>query len=157
VTGGFVYRGLQGSLPTGGYLYGDYCSGEIRLWNGSQQLLLQDTSKFIVGFGEDESGELYVVAANNTIDRISALTASVSGRIFAPDGRGLHSTSVRLLRGGQNIKTVSTNSAGFYTIEGVDTGQIYTLRVVSRRYKFPTDANLMINGNLTGRDFTATE
>ena len=29
VTGGYVYRGLQNTVPTGRYIYGDYCSGEI--------------------------------------------------------------------------------------------------------------------------------
>src|SRR5438128_7703746 len=29
ITGGYVYRGAQQSLPYGAYVYGDYCSGEI--------------------------------------------------------------------------------------------------------------------------------
>src|SRR5262245_49284528 len=29
VTGGYVYRGSRGSLPSGTYLFGDFCSGEI--------------------------------------------------------------------------------------------------------------------------------
>ena len=35
ITGGYVYRGSQGALPVGTYVYGDYCSGEIFGWNGS--------------------------------------------------------------------------------------------------------------------------
>ena len=35
ITGGYVYRGLQGALAAGTYIYGDYCSGEILTWNGS--------------------------------------------------------------------------------------------------------------------------
>ena len=37
ITGGYVYRGAQGALPGGTYVYGDYCSGEIFAWNGTTQ------------------------------------------------------------------------------------------------------------------------
>ena len=31
ITGGYVYRGTQGSLPAGAYTFADYCSGELWL------------------------------------------------------------------------------------------------------------------------------
>lgn len=73
ITGGYVYRGRRGTVPTGAYIYADYCTGEILMLNpatssGSQTLLL-DTSIFIVGFGEDEGGEIYVVGGS-AINRI---------------------------------------------------------------------------------------
>ncbi len=71
VTGGYVYRGKQNALPVGSYVYADYCTGEIMLWNGSQQSVLRDTSNLnLVSFGEDEDGELYVVRASGSIARI---------------------------------------------------------------------------------------
>lgn len=71
VTGGYVYRGRQNALPQGSYLYGDYCSGEILLWHNNQQILLQDTSRAISSFGEDEDGELYVIGlSSGTVDKI---------------------------------------------------------------------------------------
>ncbi|MDM7921713.1 MAG: PQQ-dependent sugar dehydrogenase, partial [Pyrinomonadaceae bacterium] len=70
ITGGYVYRGNQNALPRGSYIYGDYCTGEILLWQNNQQVLMQDTSRFISSFGEDEDGELYVVDLNGNIDRI---------------------------------------------------------------------------------------
>ncbi|HQU92322.1 MAG TPA: PQQ-dependent sugar dehydrogenase, partial [Pyrinomonadaceae bacterium] len=71
VTGGYVYRGKQNALPVGSYVYGDYCTGEIMLWNGSQQTILRDTSNFnLVAFGEDEDGELYFVRNSGSIGRI---------------------------------------------------------------------------------------
>ena len=54
VTGGYVYRGLQGALPDGTYVYGDYCTGEIFGWDGGTQTLLLDTTLNISSFGEDE-------------------------------------------------------------------------------------------------------
>lgn len=70
ITGGFVYRGRRNALPNGSYLYGDYCSGEIILWHQNQQTVLRDTANLIVGFGEDEDGELYVVNSNGSIHRL---------------------------------------------------------------------------------------
>ena len=61
ITGGYVYRGSQGALPGGTYVYGDYCSGEILAWDGTTQTVLLDTAFSISSFGEDEQGELYVV------------------------------------------------------------------------------------------------
>jgi glucose/arabinose dehydrogenase len=64
ITGGYVYRGTQGALPNGAYIYGDYCTGEILVWYNGQQIPLHDIADFnLVSFGEDEDGELYVVHA----------------------------------------------------------------------------------------------
>ncbi|MBI3355886.1 MAG: PQQ-dependent sugar dehydrogenase [Nitrospirae bacterium] len=68
VIGGYVYRGSQLAFIKGDYLYGDFCTGEIfryrKTGNDSDwrdpQLLLK-TNRLISSFGEDESGELYVV------------------------------------------------------------------------------------------------
>ena len=70
ITGGYVYRGSGGALPSGTYVYGDYCSGEILAWDGSAQSLLLDTTMNISSFGEDEQGELYVVNLGGTLSRI---------------------------------------------------------------------------------------
>ncbi|HJQ24715.1 MAG TPA: PQQ-dependent sugar dehydrogenase [Blastocatellia bacterium] len=72
ITGGYVYRGTRGSLPAGAYVYGDYCSGEIFLLQGSQTTLLEDTALHITSFGEDEAGEVYVVAQEGTIYRFGS-------------------------------------------------------------------------------------
>jgi glucose/arabinose dehydrogenase len=72
VTGGYVYRGAQSSLPMGGYVYGDYCTGEIFLFqNGSSSVALA-SGLSISSFGEDESGEIYVVDLNGSVQRITA-------------------------------------------------------------------------------------
>jgi len=70
ITGGYVYRGTQATLPDGAYIYGDYCTGEILLWNNNQQILLLDTTRNISSFGEDEDGELYVVGLGGTVEKI---------------------------------------------------------------------------------------
>jgi hypothetical protein len=75
ITGGYVYRGSQGALSAGTYIYGDYCSGEILTWNGSASTLALDTALNISSFGEDEHGELYVVGLGGTISRIDPVVA----------------------------------------------------------------------------------
>ncbi len=69
ITGGYVYRGPSGALPAGNYVYGDYCTGEIFLWNGTSAQMVMDTALNISSFGEDESGEVYVVGLGGTISK----------------------------------------------------------------------------------------
>ena len=70
ITGGQVYRGQAGVFQRGNYVYADYCTGEIFMWDGTNQTLLLDTTRLIVAFGSDEAGELYVVGQNGTVDKI---------------------------------------------------------------------------------------
>jgi glucose/arabinose dehydrogenase len=65
VTGGYVYRGQAIPQLDGVYLYSDYCSGKIwGLYPDGETLanaLLMTAQANVSSFGEDESGELYVV------------------------------------------------------------------------------------------------
>ncbi len=65
ISGGHVYRGSRWPRLDGHYLYGDYCSGRIwglrRAGGGWQSQQLAITGRAISAFGEDESGNLYVV------------------------------------------------------------------------------------------------
>jgi len=67
VTGGYVYRGWQASLPHGAYVFGDFCTGEIFMLRDGIQSVLLDTSLNISSFGEDEAGEIYVVDHNGSV------------------------------------------------------------------------------------------
>jgi glucose/arabinose dehydrogenase len=76
ITGGYRYRGTQVPTLRGAYLYGDYCTGTI--WaateNGAawSSKTLFTTTMRISSFGEDGSGELYVLdVANGIVDRIA--------------------------------------------------------------------------------------
>lgn len=74
VIGGYVYRGLSSPSLQGLYIFGDYSSGRIwslkkegKVWK-RKQLLKSGT--FITSFGEDESGEVYLVSYSGEIYRI---------------------------------------------------------------------------------------
>src|SRR6266850_5357812 len=89
ITGGYVYRGTQASLPYGAYVYGDFCSGEIFMLRDGIQTVLLDTTLDISSFGEDEAGEIYVVAQSGTISRLTNPDAiAASTRSFAMPDRG---------------------------------------------------------------------
>ncbi len=65
VIGGYVYRGSQIPALRGIYLFGDWASGRIwglrRLGFQWQHALLLESGKVISSFGEDESGQVWVV------------------------------------------------------------------------------------------------
>jgi hypothetical protein len=59
-------------LPIGAYVYGDYCTGEIFLFQNEASSLLIDTALNITSFGEDEAGEIYVVGQGGTVHRFGS-------------------------------------------------------------------------------------
>jgi uncharacterized protein (TIGR03437 family) len=86
VTGGYVYRGTRGSLPVGSYVFGEYCTGEIFLFENNSMRVLLDTNIAISSFGEDEAGEIYVVGLGGTVHRIVA--PSTATAVSAANYRG---------------------------------------------------------------------
>src|SRR5688572_21958336 len=77
VTGGYVYRGETMPEWNGIYLYGDYCTGLtwglIRSGDSWQNQLLFDTDVNITSFGQDESGEIYLVGDSGEIYRLARI------------------------------------------------------------------------------------
>jgi glucose/arabinose dehydrogenase len=64
VTGGYVYRGSEVKELYGKYIFGDFCNGTIWTIDKEKNFEMQELMKTdlnISSFGEDESGELYVV------------------------------------------------------------------------------------------------
>jgi len=80
ITGGYVYRGAANPVLTGGYLFTDYCTGEIWGLDAATGLdtgqaeysRLLRTDHLGVSLGEDEAGELYLVDFTGGIYRIKA-------------------------------------------------------------------------------------
>ncbi len=81
VTGGYVYRGAKIPALQGYYLYADYCNGNM--WTAFRNNNVWQSARFLTpgfsvsSFGEDQAGEVYVVAYSGAIYRIeSAVTAT---------------------------------------------------------------------------------
>lgn len=76
VSGGYVYRGAAPALQ-GIYFYGDYGSGRIwglrRVGNDWVNQEFLNTAYRISSFGEDQSGELYVVDLGGSVYRIGVV------------------------------------------------------------------------------------
>jgi glucose/arabinose dehydrogenase len=75
VTGGYVYRGSAFPAMQGIYFYGDYCSGTVwamrpgdLVWE--QAVVLEKGDARISSFGEDETGELYVIDHQGRVLRV---------------------------------------------------------------------------------------
>ena len=75
ITGGYVYRGARLPELYGAYVYGDFCSGKI--WglrhDGESVVshrILVDSNLQIPAFGEDPSGELYILSFGGKIYRL---------------------------------------------------------------------------------------
>jgi glucose/arabinose dehydrogenase len=121
VTGGYVYRGARKTFPDGTYIYGDYCTGEILMWTGSQQVLLLDTSRFISSFGEDDDGEIYAVGiSSGTVEKLVRAKASA-------DFDGDFKTDVSVFRPSTGVWYIWNSLNNSYRIQGFGlTGDIPT-------------------------------
>jgi glucose/arabinose dehydrogenase len=75
VTGGFVYRGKAFPELNGTYIFGDFISGRVWALQETQfgswsRTKLLDTGFNISSFGEDESGEMYIVNYAGSVGRL---------------------------------------------------------------------------------------
>lgn len=76
ITGGYVYRGTQSPPLTGFYFFGDYCTGYLwslqrsgDQWQREKRL---ETDLRISSFGEDLSGEIYMLDHEGGVYRLRA-------------------------------------------------------------------------------------
>ncbi|MDK2744791.1 MAG: PQQ-dependent sugar dehydrogenase [Nitrospira sp.] len=76
ITGGYVYRGPAVPAIHGTYFYADFCAGFVRSFRFNNGSALEQTEwplltvPSITSFGQDSSGELYVLTQNGNVFRI---------------------------------------------------------------------------------------
>jgi glucose/arabinose dehydrogenase len=155
VTGGYVYRGTRAALPVGSYIYGDFCSGEMFLLQGTTQSLLLDAGINISSFGEDEAGELYVVSLGGSVQRLgTACTYSISPANRTSPAGGETITVNVSTQGGCGWAAVS--NSGFISVtsgaSGTGNGTV-TLNVQSNGSGVPRTGTVFIAGQI----FTVTQ
>lgn len=86
----------------------------------------------------------------------TAAHASISGRVFAPEGSPLSRATVNLYNSVGGIQTTQTNSFGYYSFNELPAGEIYVLEARSKRYVFSNPTQVVtLNDNLTDVNFYA--
>ena len=76
ITGGYVYRGTSIPGIYGHYFYSDYCRGWLRSFRYANEQATEHRTWDIgevgnvMSFGEDASGELYILSSNGRVYRI---------------------------------------------------------------------------------------
>ncbi len=81
---------------------------------------------------------------------------NVSGRVTTPSGLGLRNAVVSVIDSQGARLTATTSSFGNYTFTGLSAGQIYTISVASKRYRFAARV-VNISDSVTDMDFVGLE
>ncbi len=82
----------------------------------------------------------------------TAADASISGRVFGGNGRGLAKARLVLTDTNGNSRYTTTNPFGYYRFAEVESGQVYIVNVVSKKYQFSPQV-LTVNESLEGINF----
>lgn len=88
---------------------------------------------------------------------LTAAQSSISGRVTTANGQGIRNAKIVITGGSLNEPIiVTTGSMGWYSFEGLASGQTYVVTVNSKRYTFsnPTRVISLVD-NIVDADFTA--
>jgi hypothetical protein len=89
----------------------------------------------------------------------TAANAAVSGRVLTADGAGIRNAKVTIT--GNTLtepRVATTGSFGYFTFEGLQTGQTYVVTVNSQRYTFSTPSRVIsLVDNIADMDFIANQ
>ena len=111
-------------------------------------------------FGGAISHSIMPAAPGNYVANFSATpvsaSATVTGKVLAPDGRGLRNAVVSIIDPELVKRTVLTNSFGIFRLESVIPGRQYTMSVNSKVYRF-TSRIVQVDDSVTLADFVGQE
>jgi len=87
----------------------------------------------------------------------SSSTGNIGGRVVTASGQGLRGAAVVVT--GNSLpspRIVRTGSLGYFSVEGLDTGQTYIVTVVSKRFTFSQPSRVVtLTDNINDVDFIA--
>lgn len=89
------------------------------------------------------------VTCTFTCDFVTAAEVSVSGRVLDPYGRPLRGATVSVTDSNGRQRFVSTNSFGFFRIDGLDAGAAYFFNAAFKGYRFSTRIVTLDSNNRT--------
>ena len=87
----------------------------------------------------------------------TAASASISGRVFTANGNGIRNAKV-VITGGSLAQPMiaTTGSFGYYTFDGLATGETYVVTVNSKRYTFTAPSQVVsLVDNVVDANFIA--
>lgn len=85
----------------------------------------------------------------------TAAQVFVGGRVLSFNGFGIPRAVVSVLDDNGVVRSVQTNSFGFYRISGLNAGQTYVFTVTSKEFQFDQDTQVFfVSKNLTDINFT---
>lgn len=111
-----------------------------------------------LGLDTDTNGADFTNAAPTPQAAIqpTAATATIEGRVVTSTGSGISKVNVTVTDSEGNVQTVLTGGFGYFTFEGLQTGETYILSVSSKRYQFnPSTRAVTLNEDLRDLEFTA--
>lgn len=89
---------------------------------------------------------------------VTAADATLAGQVRTADGRGV--ARVRVLLSGGNLpepRYALTNPFGYFSFEGLDSGEAYLVQVFSKRYRFEESSRFVnLTDNITDVDFVTS-
>lgn len=106
---------------------------------------------------ETESNLAQVEAFLQTrLRQFAAQPSTLAGRVTTPSGQALRNAVVRITAPDGTSRTATTSSFGTYQFENVAPGNVYTITVSSKRYRFAPRIQQVL-ANLSAVDFAGLE
>lgn len=84
----------------------------------------------------------------------SAATVNIGGRVVTARGRAIFRVRVKMTDSRGVVRSTFTNASGFYRFADVETGQVLTLSIKHKGYKFP-DTTVSLNEETNSVNFKA--
>ncbi len=96
------------------------------------------------------AGRIYTITQSGTGPIVP--TASVSGRVLTPDGKGINKALVKIVDSVGTMRQVYTDPAGNYQFDNLPTARQYSLTAEHKKYDFD-QRNIVVIGNANNVDF----
>lgn len=119
----------------------------MRLLHGENGVLVDRTSDRFT----DGNGQRFVCGIVNSLSPFilasnvapTAARVSVSGRALTETGRGIINAQITLTDASGGVRTVRTNTFGYFRFEEVSAGQTYILSAGSKKYVFAEPVRIL--------------
>jgi Carboxypeptidase regulatory-like domain len=106
----------------------------------------------------DSSGPYTLNFNCTTLAVPTAAGVSVSGRVISTNGSGLSRIIVSVTASNGQIRTVTTNSFGFYKFDDLGAGDTYVFQVSSKKYQFSNPTQIVsVSDNIADLNFNGIE